>query len=219
LEAFLRSAALKSGLTTQEELKVADFNPCRPHAIRTAFISILKTAGMNNTMVEYLCGHTISSTEKAYLRVTTDELRKMYKQYEKYLSITGMVDTEKLEELEQKAKLLEQNSNTNQGVINALLENGKNKDVQVNNMATLLAQVQESLNKINDEMNFHRLEDIARFVSAKSPTREEMVNFLRRRQISENIFARTELQCVVFAPQTNTWVYIQENDSANLLNA
>jgi hypothetical protein len=67
----------------------------------------------------------------------------MYKQYEKYLSITGMVDTEKLEELEQKAKLLEQNSNTNQGVITALLENGKNKDAQVNNMTTAGSSTRE----------------------------------------------------------------------------
>jgi NCAIR mutase (PurE)-related protein len=130
-----------------------------------------------------------------------------------------MIDSEKIDELEQKAKALEQNSQNNQGIITALLENGKNKDQQVNNMATLLSQVQESLNRINDEMNFHRLEDVARFVAAKAPTREEMTNFLSKRQISQNIFQRSELNCIAFSPETNTWTYSPENDLANLLTA
>jgi hypothetical protein len=130
-----------------------------------------------------------------------------------------MVDTEKLEELEQKAKVLEQNSNTNQGVITALLENGRNKDIQVNSMTTLLLQVQESLAKINDEMDFHRLEDVARFVAAKAPTGEELNIFMVKRRIPQNIFQRVELQCIKFRPQNNTWVYIPENDLANLLMA
>lgn len=42
IEAFVKSAVLKAGLVTQEQLDAADVNPCRPHPIRTAFISILK---------------------------------------------------------------------------------------------------------------------------------------------------------------------------------
>src|SRR3990170_3266364 len=61
---------------------------------------------------------------------------------------------------EQKAKMLEQNSQNNQGVVAALLENGRTKDSQINNMTNFLSQVQESLNKLNNEMDYHRLEDI-----------------------------------------------------------
>lgn len=182
-------------------------------------LDFLKLAGMNNTLVEYMSGHAISPTEKAYLRMTTDELRRLYKQHEKHLSINAMVDSEKLEELEQKAKTLEQNSQNNQGVITALLENGRTKDAQINNMTTLLTQVQESLNKINDEMNFHRLEDVARFVAAKAPTKEEMADFLKRRQISEDILKRPELDCITFSTKTNAWLYNAEDDSAKLLMA
>lgn len=102
----MKSAALKTGITSKEQMDSADFNPARPHGIRTSFISILKIAGMNNMLVEYFCGHTISDTDQAYFRLTVDELRKTYKLYEKYLSITSTVDTEKLEQLEQKAKVL-----------------------------------------------------------------------------------------------------------------
>jgi len=133
IEWSLRTAALKAGLITQEQLKAADMSPCRPHALRTAFMSILKLNGVNNTLVEYMSGHSISPTEKACLRLTTDELRRLYKQHEKHLFFRSMVDSEKLDELEHKAQVLEQNSNNNQGVITALLENGKNKDLQINN--------------------------------------------------------------------------------------
>jgi len=106
------------------------------------------------------------------------------------------------------------------------MQNSNYKDAQINNMngqltsvSTLLVQVQESLNRINDEMNFHKLEDIARFVAAKSPTREEMIIFLSKRQINENIFRRPELNCIAFSSQTNTWIYTADNDTSNLLMA
>ena len=136
---------------------------------------------------------------------------------EKYLSITSAVDSEKLEELEQKAKVLEQNSQNNQGVITVLLENGKNKDLQIANMTGILAQIQDNLNSLNREMDYHRMEDVARFVLAQAPDKEAMNSFLKRRQISQSIFQRVELQCIVFSPEANRWVYIEENDTAKLL--
>jgi len=44
-----------------------------------------------------------------------------------------------------------------------------------------------------------------------------MSGFLARRQIKDTIFCRVELQSKTFLPQTNTWIYLPENDSANLL--
>jgi integrase len=219
IEENFQSLAIKSGLVSKEKLEAADINPARPHSLRSSFISILKLAGMNNVAVELLCGHTISILDSAYSQFSLEELRSLYKKFEKHLSITGMIDTDKIDALEIKSQNLEQQSRNSQGVISALLENGRNKDQQVNNMATLLSQVQESLNRINDEMNFHKLEDIARFVAAKSPTREEMTNFLTKRQINESIFRRAELNCIAFSPQTNTWVYSREDDTSNLLMA
>jgi hypothetical protein len=83
----------------------------------------------------------------------------------------------------------------------------------------LLTQVQESLAKINDEQDFHRLEDTARFVAAKSPTREELNNFMVKRQIPQNIFRRVELQCITFSVQANRWLYSREDDTFNLIMA
>ena|ERR1017187_2633162 len=60
------------------------------------------------------------------------------------------------------------------------------------------------------------LEDIARFVKAESPTVEEMNCFLKRRKINRSILQTSELQCVLFSLETNTWIYIPENDIAKL---
>jgi hypothetical protein len=226
IECFMRRASFEAGLVSKEKLKSADMNPARPHALRTAFISILKLANMNNTLVEYFCGHSISPTEKAYMNFDVEELRKNYKQFEKYLSINAIVDHQKIEELENKSKTFEQESKNNQGIIQALMQNSNYKDAQINNMngqlssvSTLLSQVQDSLTKLNGDMDFHKLEDIARFVASKAPTREEMTNFLTKRQINENIFRRTELNWITFSPQTNTWIYTADNDTSNLLMA
>jgi hypothetical protein len=214
-----KNSSIKSWTPHPRTTRRSRRKPMQTPRPANSLMSILKLTGMNNTLVEYMSGHSISPTEKAYLRLTTDELRKLYKQHEKHLSISSMVDSEKLDELEHKAMILEQNSQNNQGVVTALLENGKNKDLQINNMNTFLSQVQESLTKLNNEMDYHRLEDLARYVMSKAPTREEMTSFLNRRQINETIFRRPELQCIIFSPEANRWVYNPENDSANLLAA
>lgn len=226
VESFMKRAAIESGLVTKEKLKAADMSPCRPHALRTAFISILKLAGMNNTVVEYLVGHTISDTEKAYFKSTIDELRATYKKYEKYLSISGTVDNQKLEELENKSKTFEQETKNNQGIIQALMQNSNYKDAQIGNMTgqltsvtTLMSQVQESLAKLNEDMNFHKLEDVARFVAFSAPSRDELSNFMRKRQISDTILRRVELQCLSFSPEANRWLYSREDDIFNLIMA
>jgi hypothetical protein len=109
------------------------------------------------------------------------------------------VESEKLEELEQKAKVFEQRSNNNQGVITVLLESGKTKDLQITSMTGMLTQIQDNLNRLTNEFDYHRLEDVARFVMAKAPTAEEMNSFLNRRQINQSIFQRPELQCSLFS--------------------
>ena len=110
IEENFQALAVKSGLVSKERLESADMNPARPHALRSSFISILKLAGMNNVAVELLCRHTVSVIDSAYSQFSLEELRKLYKKYEKHLSITGIVDTEKIEALEIKSQTLEQQS-------------------------------------------------------------------------------------------------------------
>jgi hypothetical protein len=89
----------------------------------------------------------------------------------------------------------------------------------LNNVATLLTQFQDALAKLNEDMDFHRLEDIARFIAAKAPTREELNNFMAKRQIPQSILKRIELECVNYSPKSNQWLYSREEDTCNLIAA
>lgn len=89
VEITLKKLALKSGLVSESEMEAADMNPARPHAFRTAFISILKLAGCNDMAVEYMAGHKLDEVQTAYWRTRTEELMEMYSRYERYLSVFG----------------------------------------------------------------------------------------------------------------------------------
>jgi integrase/recombinase XerD len=233
VEASFTNAALKAGLVTREKLDAADINPCRPHAVRAAFVSILKNAGANNLIVEYLVGHAIPLAQKPYWICDTNELAKIYKQFEKFLSINSTIDNQKLEELENEMQSSKQEVKKSQDIIEQLTENSKYKTAQItslnaqlsnttgqlNNVATLLTQFQDALAKLNEDMDFHRLEDIARFIAAKAPTREELNNFMAKRQIPQSILKRIELECVNYSPKSNQWLYSREEDTCNLIAA
>ena len=219
IEENFQSLAIKSGLVSKEKLEAADINPARPHSLRSSFISILKLAGMNNVAVELLCGHTVSILDSAYSQFSLEELRNLYRKFEKHLSVTGMVDTEKIDALEVKSQTLEQQSKNSQGVISALLENGRNKDLQINNMTTLLTKVQDSLMKLNEDMDFHKLEDIARYVAVKAPTRQELNDFMVKRQIPQSILRRDELHCITYSLTSDQWLYSKDDDDFNLIMA
>jgi len=62
------------------------YNPARPHSLRAAFRSQL-TGKMDGDLIEFFMGHTIGEQKRAYLNLPTDELRELYANYEKYLSI------------------------------------------------------------------------------------------------------------------------------------
>jgi len=203
IETTMKSLALKSGLVSKEQMENADLNPCRPHALRSSFISILKTNGMNNMAVEYLAGHSLSTTEQAYWQVRTEELRKMYKQYMKHVSLSPQIGTEKLE-------ILEYESKKKEDVISALIENGKHKEQRITQLTTQLDKVSEVLGKVESEMDFIRIERIVRYVLSKAPTDTQLKEYLARRRISENILERVELDCLVC--NDKTWHYVPELD-------
>lgn len=56
IEKMMKETAILSGLVSKEEMESADMNPCRPHALRTAFATIMKLQGVNNEIVEYWMG-------------------------------------------------------------------------------------------------------------------------------------------------------------------
>lgn len=204
IEATMKTLALKSGLVSKERMAASDINPCRPHALRSSFMSILKTNGMNNTAVEYLAGHTLPTTEQAYWQVRTEELRKMYKKYMKHISLSPQLDTEKLE-------ILEYESKKKEDVISALIENGKHKEQRITQLTTQLDKVSEVLGNLESDLDIIKMERIVNYVISKAPSNTQLKEYLSGRKISENILERVELDCLVC--NGKTWHYTPELDA------
>jgi len=86
-----REYAVVSQIVTQAQLDRADMNPGRPYALRSAFRTILELNGMQESFAEFLMGHK-DKYKGAYRNMTDDELRGKYKEFEKYLSITDIIE-------------------------------------------------------------------------------------------------------------------------------
>jgi len=99
IDKMLKQVAFLSGIVSKEEMENADMNPCRPHALRGAFSTIMKLQGVNNEIVEYWMGHAIPY-ESAYMIPQEEELRRIYAEHEEVLSINRA--TEQIKKLEQK---------------------------------------------------------------------------------------------------------------------
>jgi len=88
IQNMLRDTALKAGLVTEEELEVADMNPCRPHALRSAFSTVLRLNGFDPLLVDFMQGHAIPYNG-AYLIPPAEKVREMYAEVEPQLSISS----------------------------------------------------------------------------------------------------------------------------------
>jgi integrase/recombinase XerD len=62
------------------------YNPARPHSMRSAFRSRL-TGKMDGNLIEFFMGHTLPGSKMLYINLPEEELREMYTDFEKYLSI------------------------------------------------------------------------------------------------------------------------------------
>jgi len=76
----LREISIKAGVGTGEV-------PVRPYDLRKYFNTRLKLAGMNETLVEYMMGHSLGRVKGAYFVPPVMELRKVYWQYYPRISI------------------------------------------------------------------------------------------------------------------------------------
>jgi len=76
----LRAISIKAGIATKEA-------PVRPYDLRKYFNTRLKLGGMNESLVEYLMGHSLGRVRAAYFVPPVLELRKVYAQYYSHISI------------------------------------------------------------------------------------------------------------------------------------
>jgi integrase len=85
---LIRMRYRKVNKKAQKNTAKGKYNHIRAHTVRKIFSSTLKTKGCNNTLVEYLMGHTIDATQAAYFfksdKITDEDIQQMKEEYMKY---------------------------------------------------------------------------------------------------------------------------------------
>lgn len=84
VQSLMHNLAIQSGLVSSD-LK---YNILGSHALRESFGSILFNNGVNETIIDFLLGHSIGKMSEAYKSVNAESVRKIYFENEKYLKIT-----------------------------------------------------------------------------------------------------------------------------------
>ena len=117
----LRKFAVIAGIITEEELKEADINPARPHALRAGFSSIMVLQGVNQQLIDYFLGHTSDPYGGAYFNAPDEQLRELYSKHMEHLSITEVreiadVEEKFQEELTKRDELIKELSGKNESM-------------------------------------------------------------------------------------------------------
>ena len=102
IQKMMRETVVKAGIVTKDEMERADMNPARPHALRSAFSTILRLNGFDPLVIDHMQGHNLPYNG-AYYIPPPEKVREVYAEVAPQLSINQSAKTTK--ELE--SKLLE----------------------------------------------------------------------------------------------------------------
>ena len=192
LSVILQTLCRKAGM----EIKDGEIHGerVRFHCLRKFLIDHL-SAYASESQWKQIVGKAIG--EGAY--VSQSQLRGVYARAMKETMIdNNEAKTKQLVDLENAINLLERENSAFKIRIDGLQKQ---------------SQVQEAqLGSLNSAIDFIRLEDVIRFVNAKCPDREEMFDYLKKRQIDPAILRRTELTCLKYDQQTCRWHFLSEYD-------
>ncbi|MGD0070883.1 MAG: tyrosine-type recombinase/integrase [Candidatus Bathyarchaeia archaeon] len=199
IQTMLKDLVVRSGFVTEEN-NGNSFNPLGTHSLRESFGSLMINSGVPDTIVDFWLGHEIGEMAEAYKTVQFQSLRKMYMEREHLISISNpKADDKKLVEIKNAMDQLEKENAAFKTRIDGLQKQTQEMDAQLTN--------------INSVIDFIRIEDTIRFVSTKCPTQEEMLDYLKRRQVDPAILRRPELSCLTYSRETKRWHYLPDMDT------
>jgi hypothetical protein len=172
----------------------------RFHCMRKFLIDRL-SAHASESQWKQIVGKAID--EGAY--VSHDQLRGVYSRAMKDIVINGNgIKSKKLVELENAMNQLER-------------ENAASK-TRIDGLQKQTTELDDQLKNINSVIDFIRIEDTIRFVSAKCPTQEEMLDYLKKRQVDPAILRRPELYCLTYSQEAKRWHYLPDMDTYKIGN-
>jgi intergrase/recombinase len=98
----MRELAAKTGLVSEKNN--GKQNPVSPHALRESFGSILASHGIPSSVIDFMLGHEVGELNEAYQTVQLEDLKKIYREVEPYLSVSMGEDLTKLKEIEERER-------------------------------------------------------------------------------------------------------------------
>ncbi len=141
---IFQSLAIKSGLVTEEQMKKADINPARPHALRAGGMSILKLEGCPEKWVEFRAGHELGETDSAYWLTRPEESRKLFGEHYNALRVKPVTQFD-VEETKKLREMLAEKELT----VQALAENGKLKIAELQRLREELEKQRKTILSIS----------------------------------------------------------------------
>lgn len=146
IQLMMRQLAVKSGLVGKD-MNGRDFNPVGPHALRGSFGSILTNKGVPDTVVDFFLGHEIGEMAEAYKRVKFEELKRIYLENERHLSISagGELEEKLRAEIDGKNRQL-------QALVNGLAVENMSLKTQMRELGKEVKEFYEGVRKENLEL-------------------------------------------------------------------
>jgi site-specific recombinase XerD len=130
---MLKKVALSSGLIDDNN-NGSSFNPISPHSLRESFGSIMTNNGVPDSIVDFWLGHAVGEMADAYKRGRFEELKQMYLDKEKFISIAApSADFIKIQEMKSNVEALK-----------------IQQDLKVARLENQLSAVQETVQEIKE---------------------------------------------------------------------
>jgi site-specific recombinase XerD/chaperonin cofactor prefoldin len=143
IQAMFRNIALEAGLISKEYLENNHWNPARAHALRSAFASLLRSAGVNEQDINFMMGHKIPY-QQAYYQQEGERLRKTYADAMHVLSI---FETKEITEIEARLSKQIQEQNT---IISNLVARNEQLEARLQTFESFI----DEFNRIKAELQF-----------------------------------------------------------------
>ncbi|RLG99208.1 integrase, partial [Candidatus Bathyarchaeota archaeon] len=110
VQKLMRELAVKAGFV-DKNMNGRAINPLSPHALRESFSSIMTNKGVPKTITDFWLGHEIGEMARAYQEAQYEDVKRMYLEREPYISVTAGSNLEKVREIEQRERQLQNSLN------------------------------------------------------------------------------------------------------------
>jgi integrase len=160
---------------------------------------------MDEIIASVITAKKTNASKMTYRTSLDSECERIFKECYKQMALNG--DASGKVKLEQTEKILQL-----ENALSHLEDENLVFKTRVDSLQKRTQDLDNQLTSMNSALDFIRIEDLIRFVSAKCPTQEEMFEYLKRSQTDTAILKRVELSCLTYSPQTKRWHYLPELD-------